>query len=96
MGKAERRRRFPCINSNPDMKTMSRVLLWSAMALAPSSPSLAVAGKHGKRHAMHANKPQAVSDWLNLHSLGTMLLLALGYIEHLVSFNFLNLLPENH
>ena len=40
-----------------------------------------------------ANKPQAVSDWLNLHSLGTMLLLALGYIENLVK---LNLLPENH
>ena len=25
-----------------------------------SSPSLAVAGKHGKRHAMRAHKPQAV------------------------------------
>ena len=33
-----------------------------------SSPSLAIAGKHGKRHAM----PQAVSDWLNPHSLGTI------------------------
>ena len=30
-----------------------------------SSPSLAVAGEHGKRHAMQAHKPQAVSDWLN-------------------------------
>ena len=30
------------------------------------SPSLAVAGKPGKRHAnMPAHKPQAVSDWLN-------------------------------
>ena len=27
-----------------------------------SSPSLAIAGKHGKRHAMPAHKPQAVSD----------------------------------
>ena len=27
-----------------------------------SSPSLAVAGEHGKRHAMPAHKPQAVSD----------------------------------
>ena len=37
-----------------------------------SSPSLAVAGKHGKRHAMCAHMPQAVSDWLNPQSLGTM------------------------
>ena len=37
-----------------------------------SSPSLAVAGEPGKRHAMPVHKPQAVSDWLNLHSLGTI------------------------
>ena len=39
-----------------------------------SSPSLAVAGKHGKCHAMraHKHKPQAVSDWLNPKYLGTM------------------------
>ena len=37
-----------------------------------SSPSLAVAGKHGKRHAMPAHKPQAVSYWLNSHYLGTI------------------------
>ncbi len=37
-----------------------------------SSPSIAVAGEHGKRHAMPAHKPQAVSDWLNPHSLGTI------------------------
>ena len=43
------------------------------------SPSLAVAGEHRKRHAMRAHKPQAVSDWLNPHSLGTMS--AFGYIE---------------
>ena len=30
-------------------------------------PCLAIAGKHGKRHAMRAHKPQAVSDWLNPH-----------------------------
>ena len=29
------------------------------------SPSLAIADEHGKRHAMHAHKPQAVSYWLN-------------------------------
>ena len=37
-----------------------------------SSPSLAVAGKHGKCHAMRAHKLQAVSDWLNPKYLGTM------------------------
>ena len=34
-----------------------------------SSLSLAVAGEHGKRHAIRAHKLQAVSDWLNPHSL---------------------------
>ena len=43
-----------------------------------SLPSLAIAGEHGKRHAMHA--PQAASDWLNPHSLGTMS--AFGCIEN--------------
>ena len=37
-----------------------------------SSQSLAVAGYHGKRHAMPMQKPQALSDWLNTHSLGTI------------------------
>ena len=46
-----------------------------------SSPYLAVGGKHGKRHAMRAYKRQAVSDWLNPNSLGTMS--AFGYIENL-------------
>ena len=46
-----------------------------------SSPSIAVAGKHGKHHAMRAHKPQAVSHWLNPHSLWTML--AFGYIDSL-------------
>ena len=34
-----------------------------------------------KTHAMRAHKRQAVSDWLNPHSLGTML--AFGFIENL-------------
>ena len=38
-----------------------------------SSLSPAIAGKHGKHHAMRAHKPQAVSDWLNPRSLGTMI-----------------------
>ena len=40
-------------------------------------------GEYGKRHAVHAHrpKPQAVSDWLNPHSLGTMS--AFGCIENL-------------
>ena len=46
-----------------------------------SSPSLAVAGKHGKRNAIRAHKPQAVSEWLHPHSLGTMS--AFGYIGNL-------------
>ena len=37
-----------------------------------SSPSLAVAGEHGKRHAMPAHNMQAVHDWLNPQSLGTI------------------------
>ena len=45
------------------------------------SPSLAVAGEHGKRHVMRAHKPQSVSDWMNPHSLGTMS--AFGYIDNL-------------
>ena len=47
-------------------------------AFCISSPSLAVAGEHGKRHARQAHKPKAVSDWLNPHTLGTM--------PHLVSW----------
>ena len=57
---------------------------WQEYCICISSPSLAVAGKHGKRHAMRANKPQAVwpvSVWLNPHSVGTMS--AFGYIENL-------------
>ena len=36
------------------------------------APSLDIAGEHGKHHAMCAHKTQAVSDWLNPHSFGTM------------------------
>ena len=44
-----------------------------------SSPSLAIV-QHVKRHTMRANKPLAVSDGLNQHSLGT--LSAIGCIEN--------------
>ena len=46
-----------------------------------SSPSLAIAGEHGKRHEARAYKQEAVSDWLNQHSLGTMS--AFGCIDNL-------------
>ena len=46
-----------------------------------TSPSLAVADEHGKRHTTRAHLPEAVSDWLNRLSLGTMS--ASGYIENL-------------
>ena len=44
-------------------------------------PYVAVAGEYEKLHTMRAHKQQAVSDWLNPHSLGTMS--AFGYIENL-------------
>ena len=53
----------------------------SVMKKCINSPSLAVAGEHGKRHAMPSHKPRAVSDWLNPLSLGTMS--AFGYIDSL-------------
>ena len=37
-----------------------------------SSPSLAVGGKHVKRHARRVQVQQADFDWLNPHSLGTI------------------------
>ena len=40
-----------------------------------------MAGEAGKRHAMRAHRQEAVSDWLNPHSLGTMS--AFGCIENL-------------
>ena len=46
-----------------------------------SSPSVAVAGKHRKRHALRARRHQVISDWSIPHSLGTMS--AIGYIENL-------------
>ena len=50
---------------------------------------LAVVGEHEKRHAMPAQKPQAVSDWLNPHSLGTIS--AFGSIATFsMKFNLLN------
>ena len=38
-------------------------------------------GKHGKCHAMSVHNPQSVSDWLNLHSLGTIS--AFGHIIYI-------------
>ena len=46
-----------------------------------SSPSLAIAGEHRKRHTTCVHKQEAISDWLNPHSLGTMS--AFGCIENL-------------
>ena len=46
-----------------------------------SSPSLAIAGEPGKRHATCGHRQEAVSDWLNPHFLGTMS--AFGCIENL-------------
>ena len=42
-----------------------------------------MAGEPGKRHDVHAHQPEAVSDWLNPLSLGTMS--ASAYIENLAS-----------
>ena len=40
-----------------------------------------MAGEPGKRYDVHAHMPEAVSDWLNALSLGTMS--ASAYIENL-------------
>ena len=50
-------------------------------AFVLSSPSFVVVGQHRKRLARRAHMPQAVYDWLNPHSLGTMS--AFNYIENL-------------
>ena len=61
----------------------------SVMTNMLPSPSLAVTDEHGKRHAARANFPEAVSDWLNPLSLGTMS--ASGYIENIsLNFNLFN------
>ena len=61
------------------------VYVMARMLHFTNSPSHAATGKHGKRHAMRMHKPQAVSDWLTPHALGTMsgFLSAFGYIENL-------------
>ena len=53
------------VNCFAVMTKMLRLYLFSSL-------SLAIAGEHGKRHAMRAHKPQTVSDWLNPLSLGTV------------------------
>ena len=40
-----------------------------------------IAGEPGKRHSTRVHKQEAVSDWLNPHSLGTMS--AFGCIDNL-------------
>ena len=45
-----------------------------------TSQSLAMGGEPGKRHNVRAHYPEAVSDWLNPLSLGTIL--ASAYIEN--------------
>ena len=57
------------------------VCVMTKILVCISSPSLAIAGKHGKRHETRAQKQEAVSDWLNPRSLGTMS--AFGCIENL-------------
>ena len=57
------------------------VYVMARICIFISSPSLAVTGEHEKHHDKHAHKLQAVSDWLNPHSVGTMS--AFGYIENL-------------
>ena len=44
-------------------------------------PSLAMADEHGKRHARRVHQAEAVSDWLNPFSLGTMS--ASAYVDNL-------------
>ena len=53
----------------------------NCVCICISSPSLAIADEPGKRHATRAHRQEAVSDWLNPHSLGTMS--AFGCIENL-------------
>ena len=49
--------------------------------LCLTSPSLAMTGQSGKHYDVRAHYPEAVSDWLNPLSFGTMS--ASAYIENL-------------
>ena len=53
----------------------------SVMIKMLPSPSLAMAGQPGKHPDVRAHQLEAVSDWLNSLSLGTMS--ASAYIENL-------------
>ena len=57
------------------------VCMMTKYCVCVSSPSLAIAGEHRKRDTSHVHKQEAVCDWLNPHSLGTMS--AFGCIENL-------------
>ena len=50
------------------------------LPLCITSPSLAMAGQPEKRHNVRAHQQEAVADWLNPFSLGTMS--ASAYIEN--------------
>ena len=62
------------VSSGGDTKSLDGldIHVIARMLIFISSPSLAVAGKHVKRHARRAEKRQADFDWLNPHSLGTI------------------------
>ena len=51
------------------------------LPLCLTSPSLAMAGEHGIRHNLRSHEPEAVSDWMNPLSLGSMS--ASAYIQNL-------------
>ena len=48
------------------------VSVLTKMLLCRTSLSLAMAGESGKRHNVRAQLQEAVSDWLNPFSLGTI------------------------
>ena len=56
---------------------MTKILRFVCISL----PFLAIVSEHRKRHNTRAHEQEAVSDWLNPHSLGTMS--AFGCIENL-------------
>ena len=57
------------------------VIIKKNRCLCLTSPSLVMGGEPGKRHDVRAHYPEAVSDWLNPLSLGTMS--ASAYMENL-------------
>ena len=66
---------------NCSLLTLDHVSVMTKMLRLYKFPSFAVESEHRKCHAIRAHKPQAISDWLNPLSLGTMS--ASAYIENL-------------